>query len=90
MMEINRSFDFNEFYTEDRYPDDPIYSGSGFSGQPSVIYRGIIEPNGANKQFTLKAVGHGHHSGQTGELFSDLSEITTALQLVRYVFVDLL
>jgi len=90
MMEINRSFDFNEFYTEDRYPDDPIYSGSGFSGQPSVIYRGIIEPNGANKQFTLEAVGHGHHSGQTGELFSDLSEITTALQLVRYVFVDLL
>ena len=35
-LEVNRSYDFNESWHEERFPDDPVYSGSGSSGQPSV------------------------------------------------------
>jgi len=43
MMEVNRTYDFNEYYSKTRFPDDAIYSGTGSSGQPSLIYKAIID-----------------------------------------------
>ena len=64
-MEINRSFDSNEYWHSDRFPDDPIFSGSGSPGQPSLVYRATITPSTCGPQM-LELEGRGHHSGQNG------------------------
>ena len=89
MMEINRSYDFNKFYSKDKFPDDPIYSGSGSSGQPSVIYSATVDLDAPKRAFFMEAVGHGHHSGADGLLYTDMQGIDTALQLVKRVIVDI-
>lgn len=88
LMEINRSYDFNGYYSEDRFPDDPVYSGPGSSGQPSVVYAATIEPGPAKQFYLLEPIGHGHHSGQDGTLYTDMSGIDTALELVERVLVS--
>jgi hypothetical protein len=87
-FEINHSFDWNEYYSEDRFPDDPVYSGSGRVGQPSLVYETLIDLESPEKYYVLKVIGRGHHSGQSGELYSDLSNMTTALELVDRVIVE--
>ncbi|TMO64066.1 hypothetical protein CWC18_07175 [Pseudoalteromonas aurantia] len=87
-FEINHSFDFNEFYSSDRFPEDPVYSGSGFSAQPSVIYQAIIDFDNAETLAQMSVVGRGHHSGQNGELYGDLENLTTALELVDRIIVS--
>src|SRR5690606_31258389 len=84
LLEVNRSYDFNEHYTRDRFPDDPIYSGDGSSGQPSLIYETVID-SATPGQFLLSLVGRGHHSGADGELYSDLGEITTAKDILSFI-----
>ena len=88
-FEINHSFDWNEFYTPDRYPDDPIYSGNGKVGQPSLVYAAHIDRTSAQKYYAMTLIGRGHHSGQDGRIYSDLSQITTAKQLVDRVIIEL-
>jgi hypothetical protein len=89
MMEINRSYDFNEYYHAKRFPQDPIYSGSGSSGQPSVIYSALINLDDQQRSYFLTPIGHGHHSGSNGTLYEDMQGIDTALQLIKRVVVDI-
>lgn len=89
MMEINRSYDFNQSYSKDRYPDDPIYSGSGSSGQPSVVYSAAINLDDDQSSYIMKVAGHGHYSGANGTLFTDMTGIDTALELVKRVVIDI-
>ena len=89
MMEINRSYDFNDFYSKDKYPDDAVYSGSGSSGQPSVIYSAEINLDENQHTYIMKPIGHGHYSGQDGKLYDNLQGIDTALQLVKRVVVEI-
>lgn len=86
LVEVNRSYNFNEYYSKDRFPDDPIYSGDGSSGQPSLIYEAIIDP-GVPAQHLLSLVGHGHHSGADGQLYTDLDKITTAKDILSFIVV---
>lgn len=87
-LEINQSFDFNEYYSTNRFPDDPVYSGNGFSAQPSVVYEAIIDPESAQQFYPMQLVGHGHHSGRDGVSYEDLSNLTTALEIVDRVIVE--
>lgn len=87
-MEINQSFDFNRFYSSDRFPQDPIYSGDGYSAQPSVVYEAIIDTALDQKYHPMKVVGRGHHSGRDGQLHPDLGNLTTALELIDRVIVE--
>lgn len=89
LYEVNRSFDWNEYYNENAFPDDEIYSGNGFVGQPSLIYSSpIINLNDNNrKSYLMEVVGHGHHSGENGKLYSDLSNITNALDITERILV---
>jgi hypothetical protein len=41
-------------------------------------------------EYTMKVIGHSHYSGKTGELFTDLGTITTALQIVGSLTVKIL
>lgn len=88
-LEINQSFDFNEYYSSNRYPDDPIYSGDGYTAQPSVVYEAIIDTKLPQRYFPMTLAGRGHHSGANGELHPDLENLTTALELVDRVIVEI-
>jgi len=66
-FEVNRSYDWNEYYNKKAFPDDKIYSGSGSVGQPSIVYStDIIEINSNRDSYLMKPIGHGHHSGADG------------------------
>lgn len=88
MVEVNRSYDFNEYYSETRFPNDTVYSGPGSSGQPSLVYEAIVDPAKA-KQFIFNLVGHGHHSGKDGVLYRGLENITTAKNILDFIVATL-
>ena len=80
LVELNQSYDWNEYYSESKFHNDKIYSGSGKVGQPSLIYATEIHSNETESTThkIMKLIGHGHFSGKNGELYEDLSNITTA------------
>jgi hypothetical protein len=84
MMEINQNWDWNEYWTNNKYPDDQFYK---MSCQPALIYEADINSGSMKQSYKMKPVGHSHYSGQTGELFPDLSTITTALHIADSVIV---
>jgi hypothetical protein len=79
-LEINQTWDWNEFWTNAKYPDDAEYKTSC---QPALVYKADVNLDGEIKTLEMKPVGHSHYSGKTGELFTDLSTITTALNIVK-------
>lgn len=87
-FEINQSFDFNSFYSSDRFPDDPIYSGNGYSGQPSVIYEAIIDTRSTQQYYPMTLIGRGHHSGGDGDIHTDMDNLTTAKELIDRIIVE--
>ena len=89
-FEINRSFDFNEVYHANAFPDDVVYSGSGSSAQPSLIYAATIKLNDGDKYYFMNLLGRGHHSGKDGKIHSDLSGITTAKEMVSRIIIEVL
>ena len=86
-FEINHSFDYNDYYSSDRFPDDPIYSGDGYSAQPSVVYEAIINFDDPTSLSRMQVIGRGHHSGKDGTVYTDLENLSTALELVERVLV---
>jgi len=91
MLEVNQSYDWNDYYTEDKFPNDPIYSGSGQVGQPSLIYETQISSKEfmSKKYNLMELTGHGHYSGKDGQLYKDLSKITTAKDIVDRVLLKI-
>lgn len=88
-FEINQSFDFNDYYSSDRFPDDPIYSGDGYSAQPSVVYEVLVDQDNLQPIYVMNLAGHGHHSGKDGNLYTNTDKLTTAKQIVEKIIVDI-
>jgi hypothetical protein len=86
LMEINQSWDWNQYWHNNKFPDDIDYKTSS---QPSVVYEALVELDTEKNSFEMKAIGHGHWAGKTGELFKDLSTLTTALQIVKYAAIKI-
>jgi hypothetical protein len=84
LMEINQSWDWNSYWTNDKFPDEPEYKTSS---QPSVVYSAFVNLDDATVKYSLNPIGHGHYSGKTGELFTDLSTLTTALEIAKRITV---
>lgn len=84
LFEINQTWDWNEYWTNNKYPDDDEYKTSC---QPSLVYAVEIDLNNLQQEYELKPIGHGHYSGKTGELFTDLSTLTTALHIAEKITV---
>ena len=87
-LEINQSFDFNDYYSSNRFPDDPVYSGSGYSAQPSVVYEALVDLSSGQPYVAMQLVGRGHHSGADGRLYQDMENLTTARELIDRVIVE--
>ncbi len=81
-FEINQSWDWNEFWTNAKYPDDNEYKTSC---QPALVYMADVDLDSEAKTYPMSVIGHSHYSGKTGELFTDISTITTALNIAKEI-----
>ncbi|HAS45922.1 MAG TPA: hypothetical protein DCS93_35900 [Microscillaceae bacterium] len=87
-LELNVAFDDNEYYSEYDFPEDATFhNGTGQLGQPSIIFETIIDMNDGKNYYLMELIGHGHHSAQNGKVYTDLSTLTTARQLVERIVV---
>lgn len=87
LMEINQPWDWNEFWTNGLYPLDADYKTSC---QPALVYAVIINQEKPEKEYYLNPIGHSHYSGKDGELYTDLTSITTAKEIAHKVKVKLI
>ncbi|MDZ7740282.1 MAG: hypothetical protein U5Q03_00540 [Bacteroidota bacterium] len=78
LFEINQSWDWNEYWSNTKFPDEPEYRASS---QPSIIYEAVIDMNDGTNEYFMEAIGHGHYSGKDGQLYTDLSTLTTAKEI---------
>lgn len=83
LFEINQSWDWNEYWTTTRYPDDKEYKTSS---QPAIVYACEIDGS-RNGKYEMKPIGHSHYSGKDGSLTTDISTLTTAMEIVKTVTV---
>jgi len=86
LMEINQSWDWNQHWHNNKFPNDPYYKTSS---QPALVYRVTIDLDNPQSEYEMKPVGHSHWSGANGNLYEDLSTITTALDIAKGVKVRL-
>jgi len=85
-MEINQTWDFNEYWTNGKFPGNDEYITSC---QPALVYGVVIDQASDIAEYVLKPIGHSHYDGSNGALTTDLSTITTALDIAREVKVKL-
>ncbi len=86
MLEINQAFDWNEHWTNNKYPADDDYKTSA---QPAVIYSATIRPESTDSVFVLEPIGNAHYSGDNGNIYQELSTISTRMvRLVQVKIVD--
>jgi len=79
-FEINQTWDWNEYWTNNKYPEDSDYKTSC---QPALVYKADVNLDSLDKVYIMTVIGHSHYSGKDGELYSDISTITTALEIVK-------
>jgi hypothetical protein len=81
-MEINQSWDWNQYWHNNRFPDDHEYKTSS---QPAVVYMTTIEKNDPRELYIFEAIGHSHYAGADGKLYTTLETLTTALEITESV-----
>lgn len=86
MFEINQTWDWNDYWTNNKYPGDKNYQSSS---QPSVVYEAELNLSKSGVPVKMKAIGHGHYSGKDGSLTQDLSTLTTALFIAGKIQVSI-
>lgn len=86
MLELNQSWDWNEFWTNDRFPTDKEYNTSS---QPALVYSTKIDTESPVSEYEMTPVGHSHYSGQDGSLTNDLNSMSTALKIAKRIIVNL-
>jgi hypothetical protein len=84
LLEINQNWDWNRYWTNDKFPGDVNYS---YSAQPALVYEAVVDGSSSEGVYLMKPIGHSHYSGKTGELFSDLSTLSTALSIASTITV---
>jgi len=76
MLEVNQTWDWNNYWTNNKFPKSNAYK---HSSQPSVIYSVTITPK--DSVFYLNPIGHGSPTGENGNLHTNLSTLSTALDI---------
>lgn len=82
VIEINQTWDFNKFWYNAKFPEDSDYRTSA---QPSLIYSVIVDTKDLMDEYYFNPIGHGHYSGADGRLYTDLSTITSALEIFNTI-----
>jgi len=82
LLEVNQPWDWNNYWHTDKYPDNRNYK---MSSQPSIIYVVTIDLNSNTKEYYLNPAGHGSFDGSNGLLYTNLSTLTSALQIASKI-----
>jgi hypothetical protein len=89
-IELNHSTDFNTYYLESAKEGEPGYSGGKEgSGQPAVVYAAIINRLSGTASFEATLIGHSSPDGSSGNVFPDISNLTTALQIIKKITINI-
>lgn len=86
LFEINQTWDWNEYWTNNKYPEDEEYKTSC---QPAVVYYTSIDLENPKEEYVMEVLGRSHHSGASGELFTDLETLSTALHIADKIILKL-
>lgn len=84
LLEVNQTWDWNDFWFNDKYPGDTEYATSS---QPAVVYAATIDLLNPGVTVELKPIGRSHYAGADGKLYSDLETLTTAMQIASKITV---
>lgn len=84
LLEVNQTWDWNTYWTNNKYPNSPAYK---HSAQPSVIYAVVI--NKEDSTFYLNPIGHGDPKGESGKLFTNINTLTTAKEIFNSVIAEI-
>jgi len=87
LMEINQSWDWNEFWPNDKYPDNVNYKTSS---QPAIVYATLVDRLDENTVFFMHPIGHSQYAGENGKLYTDISSLTTAREIAGVIKVSTL
>ncbi|HEY9595651.1 MAG TPA: DUF2271 domain-containing protein [Spirochaetia bacterium] len=78
-MEVNRSYDYNETFTREI---------AGVNGQPSLVFRAILDVTDGASTASFAPVGTGSVDGSDGAIRDGLEGITSALTIIEGATVD--
>ncbi len=78
-FEINQTWDWNHFWTNNKFPDNEEYKTSC---QPALVYSIEVDFANPKEEYLLELVGRSHHSGANGELYGDFETMSTALHII--------
>ncbi len=82
--EFNHSVDFNQAFPKEAKVGEVNYSGGKEgSGQPAVVYAATVHSD--TRQATLELIGHSSPDGSNGNIYTDLTSITTAQSIVKRI-----
>ncbi len=86
LMEINQAWDSNKYWTNAKYPNNLEYFTSL---QPAIVYAVTIDPEKPDTEYYLNPIGHSHPWGENGELYTDLTTLTTAKEIAQKIIARL-
>jgi hypothetical protein len=84
LFEINQPWDWNEYWTNNKFPGDEEYKTSC---QPALVYMASFDSGNPGEAQEMNIIGRSHHSGASGDLYSDLETMTTALHIADKIVV---
>jgi len=87
LFEINQTWDWNEYWTNNKYPEDEEYKTSC---QPALVYSVSIDMSNLKGEYPMQIIGRSHHSGADGNLYKDIETLTTALHIAEKIVVRVL
>lgn len=82
LLEVNQAWDFNEYWHNNRFPGNADYKTSA---QPSVVYAVTVNKAHGQGVYYMNPIGHGHYAGENGLLYTNLSTLTTALDIFKEI-----
>ncbi len=82
-VEGNVSFDYSEHYPKNAGKGEPGFSD--VNGQPSVVWKAVLDTGQSGTEADLIIAGHGHVLGEDHRIYPDMSAITTAKDIFLHV-----
>jgi hypothetical protein len=82
MVEFNQPWDVNDYWTNSKYPDNKQYLTSC---QPALVYAVEVDLENLMPMYYLNPIGHSHPYGANGRLYTNLTTFTTALNIYKWI-----
>ncbi|MEM0965802.1 MAG: hypothetical protein AAGJ81_06615 [Verrucomicrobiota bacterium] len=87
-VEVNAPDDPNQIFHHEQSESGDYFNREGI-GQPSIVYEAYVFPDDDQRWFLMTAAGHSSTSNNTtGEINYDLSDMTTAKQIVEKILMQ--